>query len=284
VDDFTGTISSVSFKLKITGEPTGSIWVMVRDVDTDESLGVLATYNIESLDSGWNQFNDETVEIDTATDIKIFVEVDSGDASNYVSICYANSNKTSWSSWCYYSSGWVFKSSYDAVYQMTYSGTSSATTTTDYSNSDLSDLSADLATVSTNVASLSTQVTGVTNQMNTFASQLNAVTNSLSNVTDNSSQVASINNQIANINSNYSQLDGRIAGISNDVTLIGQDITNIKKSVDNLTSLYNTKTAEYNKSVKSLNQTMIWIIMIQFLVMIIIIYVIWRFNKKRKVE
>lgn len=94
IDSFSGIITSASFKLRKSGSPTGTGTATVRSVSPDAILGTLGTIDVSTISASltWYKFDAASVEVLTATDVRILFEYSDGTAAHYVKFSYDGSD------------------------------------------------------------------------------------------------------------------------------------------------------------------------------------------------
>lgn len=90
VDTNDGTIISITWFGYITGSPTGTVYCRVRDHSTDALLETIGSVDVSTLGSSPNYISFDTTPYNYSAndDVKVTIEYDGGDASNYLNIKY----------------------------------------------------------------------------------------------------------------------------------------------------------------------------------------------------
>ena len=118
------TIVGATFKMYKVGAPTGTANVTIRKVSDDSSLGNLGSINVTTIttsaDGAWYACNTSPINVPTTQDIRLAVEYNGGDASNYIRIFYKNTDVLADSVLTYYNAGWLDAGTVDTTFTASY--------------------------------------------------------------------------------------------------------------------------------------------------------------------
>ena len=285
VSNFQGTLSSVSFYLTKTGNPTGNIWAMVRRTADDVSLGTFETKSETSITNGWNTFLGN-VTISASTAIKIFVEVSAGNPTDCINVGYYTVQTDSWSSWAYFNNGWNYNANANAAYQLTYD-TATAGTSNYYTYNGITyaigtgplsiagplsntgtDNTAAITQLQSTVTSLNTATGTLSFNVDKVLSTVNAVQAQLNNVTDSTKQIDTLITKVDNLATSVSSL-------SKSVDTFGSTVSALKTSVDTENALLTAPPVK-----KSNNSGLVWTAAI--VVIVLALLCLWYVRRRQQ--
>lgn len=119
-DDFPRSrIQSASFYMIKSGSPPGDLYCRIRAVSGDTLLGTLGSMAADSLTGAWTEytFDDTTINLTEAQDVRAVIEYSGGDGSNYVLVGCYNADAVS-GNFTYYNGSWTDDNAIDTTYQV----------------------------------------------------------------------------------------------------------------------------------------------------------------------
>jgi hypothetical protein len=118
-----GTVASIGFKLAVNGSPLGLLYLRIRKVSDDSIISDVASFGSGDL-TGTQTWYDLPLGTPVAINEAVYLSVESngGDASNYFSTTYSNSDVKASENESYYTAGaWNDNATYDLCYHLLYS-------------------------------------------------------------------------------------------------------------------------------------------------------------------
>jgi len=125
------TIIKLSFYLiKSAGNPTGTAYARVRRESDDAIIGTAGSIDVSTLTGGWVWYDfTDTVSNPTKQDLRVCIEYNGGDGSNYISTRYDTDSLLDGTYRTYYDGSWHDAATDEGVFKLYYQPNISVTAT-----------------------------------------------------------------------------------------------------------------------------------------------------------